>query len=680
VRRQRLLRAGLLLLGLGLGAALGGCNYDAALATYCRDTGLCLCEGDSCCGGPGAPCLDGCCGRLVCGAEGLCETGEQTTLSISPTSYDFGEYSPGSSAPPPEKEFVVTNTGALATLPLSVDTELLPSSYALVGTGCEGRVLEPGASCTVRVRYAPLFLGLSNGVRLKVQEPRSSEAWEVQATALLRGSSGVELEVQRRGDGVGSIVSTPNGIDCNFSPYSDSGCKQLFAVQTPVVLEAKLQPGTSIASWTGCSATDGNRCTVDLRTSKKVTVEHRAWLQVEIRRSNNLTVGGYVSSQDGRIQCGGSFDYCSATTTAPTVLRAQAGGEHVFLGWEGACTGQQPECQVSMAGPTHVVANFAAYNRMFLIRNVPLDVLRGDLSGADELCARNAPLYGVPNDYRAWLSVEGRPAHQRLGAARGWVRAEDFMPFADTVDDLAAGALLSSPERWARLVATGTGAASAAQRCGDWSSSSGSYVPGISNATTGSWERDEAQAPQACSTLGSLYCFGTRYQTPMIIPPVPSRRAFLSSPWTPSGGLAGADAHCQEDAAAADLAGSYKALLATSGKGVDHRYRAGLRYARVDAMALQSYDQSGWRFYELRAPLNVTADRHYIGSTGQPEAQTLVWTGGASQATLASTCNDWQGGTGSGTVGRPEFTDRTHLDAGRPAPCTSAQRLYCLQD
>jgi len=62
-----------LVLGLGVGFAVGACNFDQGIQDYCSTTGSCACDGSYCCASTGYPCDNTyvCCGGQAC-VNGLC--------------------------------------------------------------------------------------------------------------------------------------------------------------------------------------------------------------------------------------------------------------------------------------------------------------------------------------------------------------------------------------------------------------------------------------------------------------------------------------------------------------------------------------------------------------------------------------------------------------------------------
>ena len=79
------------------------------------------------------------------------------------------------------------------------------------------------------------------------------------------------LEVDAIGDGIGSIVSDPAGIDCG------STCSLSVNTPTTYVLTATPELGSELVGWTGCDEVDGSDCTVTVENdSVAVTAEFAA--------------------------------------------------------------------------------------------------------------------------------------------------------------------------------------------------------------------------------------------------------------------------------------------------------------------------------------------------------------------------------------------------------------------
>jgi serine protease len=68
------------------------------------------------------------------------------------------------------------------------------------------------------------------------------------------------------GTGVGTVTSTPAGIDCG------PACTATFEAGRVVTLAGEPHQGSRVASWSGCDSVDGQRCRVDMTSDRSVRV------------------------------------------------------------------------------------------------------------------------------------------------------------------------------------------------------------------------------------------------------------------------------------------------------------------------------------------------------------------------------------------------------------------------
>lgn len=320
----------------------------------------------------------------------------------------------------------------------------------------------------------------------------------------------------------------------------------------------------------------------------------------------------------------------------------------------------------------------ASSNIMFVTRDAYAPGSLGSLQAADGVCQAEAAEAGLAGTFVAWLSTSQVNAIDRLGSARGWIRA-DGEPFVDLSTDLLAPKILTTPSVDANgddqalsanpFVATGTRGDGTAdiKTCGDLSDPQDTIMQGDLNVAASLFTGYVATA--TCAGGARLYCFGIDRAAPLVVRQIAARRAFLSEPWTPGLGLAGADAHCQGEADAAGIGGSYFALLATSAASAASRAPAGLPWARIDGVPIvrAASDLSTGTFLH---PLHVDVNGVHH------QARVLVGANNlASPANNA--CNDWTSAS-AGVVG-------TRLLAESPqnsvqfTPCSVPARLYCLE-
>lgn len=326
------------------------------------------------------------------------------------------------------------------------------------------------------------------------------------------------------------------------------------------------------------------------------------------------------------------------------------------------------------------------YNIAFVTSTTYTVSSLGGLAGADAACATRATAAGLPGNFVAWLNTEASPIATRLEGARGWVRP-DGKPFLDEVDNPATFYPPSLTELGDVVAPDGPPAAggyasgASGNECEDWTSVAGDayFLVGDPTSGTGSWNGGWTSAP--CSSPFRIYCMQRDFDSALSFEPAEGRLAFVSNlPWTPAGGLAAADARCNQDALDAGLPGTFKALLATSSASAASRFSTeGETWVRRDgipivAEAADLFVADG----RLLAPLQVTAFGNYLGNYGG-------WSGSAdpNQAGGSSTCNDWTSSLDSvlGTSGRVFFGSVSNMlgfDADEPCDGEFVH-LYCLE-
>jgi hypothetical protein len=311
------------------------------------------------------------------------------------------------------------------------------------------------------------------------------------------------------------------------------------------------------------------------------------------------------------------------------------------------------------------------------------------LAGADAVCAERAAAGGLTGTFVAWLSTSTVDARDRLGSARGWVRT-DNLPFADTREDLLGARIFYPPalDERGRIVkgwppvATGTTRGGTYDpvvgACGDWTSAAGDTWYGERLASSKGFTE---YSLNMCGEAMHLYCMGIDLQVAVTPVARSGRRAFLASRWTPTTGLAGADAHCQALAVGAGLPGTFKALLAGSTASAASRFNLQrATWVRTDGIALAETAvnfMSGKRL----SGLAVAAD-------GSPVATDhFVWTGANAsgsfepdRAPSSLSCGDWADGAASGGTGVAGDSGVSMFDASYVLTCEGSYRIYCLED
>jgi hypothetical protein len=498
----------------------------------------------------------------------------------------------------------------------------------------------------------------------------------------------VTLTVAVIGEGSGT-VSAPD-LAC-----AGATCTGTYARGQQVTVRAvptAADPASYFSGWSGaCTGSGDCVVTLDGETSLNASFGlRRQTLTVTVRHDGGGE--GHVTSDPPGIDCDAGT--CSgAFVLGRSVTLAAAPGASRFVRWRGACAGSG-SCQIAVAGDAQVEAVFLGANYVFAT-STDFSPSNTSLDRADAECNARAASAGLPGRYVAWMSTSAVNARDRVGTARGWVRIDGY-PFADQLADPTsrpqgiypalydeAGRALTRPD-----VLTGTrpdGTLEAGFNCGDWSSREGNVLAGRVTSGGSAWT---AAWGTACSTTLRLHvlCLGVDVTAPLAPTPESGRKAFLSRGSFPGyGGVPELDILCGEEAAAAGLAGRFKALVATSAASAVSRFDlTGARWVRTDGLPLVA-TASDLAAGTVVAPLNVHADGAYVGGRAR------VVTGAANPGvagTLTTTCSDWTAGAGArGLSGDADATSPSHFEypeswffGDESAECSWFQNIYCLQE
>jgi RHS repeat-associated protein len=159
------------------------------------------------------------------------------------------------------------------------------------------------------------------------------------------------LAVARSGTGLGSVTSSPLGINCGKT------CKARFKANASVILTATAAAGSSFQGWAGACTGTASTCTVVMSRAQKVAASF-APARFTLSISKNGSGVGTVTSSPSGIVCGptcaADFDPYSTVT-----LTATPAAGSTFQGWSGACSGTAVTCNVTLNQASTVGASFA---------------------------------------------------------------------------------------------------------------------------------------------------------------------------------------------------------------------------------------------------------------------------------------------------------------------------------
>ncbi len=161
------------------------------------------------------------------------------------------------------------------------------------------------------------------------------------------------LDLVLNGTGTGSVLSSPNGIEC-----PKKACKANFLEKAIVTLTAIPEAGSSFVSWNGLAGCKDSilTCdvTMDVAQSGKITFDTTP---IPTFALTITKVGlGTISSVPAGIDCGTTCSNSFDQNTVVTLTATPASGSS-FTGWSGACTGTGT-CSITMDAVKTVSANF----------------------------------------------------------------------------------------------------------------------------------------------------------------------------------------------------------------------------------------------------------------------------------------------------------------------------------
>jgi hypothetical protein len=156
------------------------------------------------------------------------------------------------------------------------------------------------------------------------------------------------LTVTPEGAGLGTVTSTPAGIDCG------SECEAEFEEGEEVELSQSAETGSEFVEWGGACSGTGS-CEVTMDEAKEVTATFELTPEFELEISTDGTGEGEVSCEAE----GGPVEPCEAEyeegTEVALVPEAETGSE--FSGWSEDCTGTGA-CELTMDEAKSVTATF----------------------------------------------------------------------------------------------------------------------------------------------------------------------------------------------------------------------------------------------------------------------------------------------------------------------------------
>jgi hypothetical protein len=258
---------------------------------------------------------------------------------------------------------VAATTGICGARTLAVSkngtgTGTVTSSPAGINCGQDCReYYAPDTLATVTLTATPAAGSIFSGWGGACNSAAPTCTVQMDRTRTVRATfSSVPVTVTKRGNGFGTVTSTPAGIDCG------TDCKENYPPGTSVTLRAVPAPGSDFSGWDyrHCRGTAPTcTLTLDQKHTREVNVTATFSTSMTLAVAKTGNGSGTVTSTPAGINCGAD---CSENYPANTfvTLSAVSSPGSSFSGWsEINCRGTAPTCTVRMDRSRQVMATFS---------------------------------------------------------------------------------------------------------------------------------------------------------------------------------------------------------------------------------------------------------------------------------------------------------------------------------
>ena len=188
------------------------------------------------------------------------ESSGYSDISVTPNPVAFGNVNVGGTS---DNTATLKNDGN-ANLVIGAITQ--PGQpFSKIQDNCSGQTIAPNATCTVTYRFAPTTSGnFSSNSDIPSNDPDENP---VIVTLNGTGSTAPSLTVSKSGAGVGTVTSSPAGINCG------DDCSVTYTKVTKVKLTAKADASSAFTGWSGGGCSGTKTCTVTVDTAVTVTAD-----------------------------------------------------------------------------------------------------------------------------------------------------------------------------------------------------------------------------------------------------------------------------------------------------------------------------------------------------------------------------------------------------------------------
>ncbi len=162
-----------------------------------------------------------------------------------------------------------------------------------------------------------------------------------------------DLAVSKTGTGVGTVTSSPAGIDCG------ADCSESLVDGSSVTLTATPASGSSFTGWSGSGCSGTSTCTVAMSEARTVTAEFAVVPpgSFNLMVSKSGTGAGTVTSSPAGIDCGADCSESLVDGSSVTLTATPASGSS-FTAWSGSGCSGTSTCTVTMSEARAVTAQF----------------------------------------------------------------------------------------------------------------------------------------------------------------------------------------------------------------------------------------------------------------------------------------------------------------------------------
>ena len=159
--------------------------------------------------------------------------------------------------------------------------------------------------------------------------------------------------------GLGTVTSSPAGINCGLYPPDDQTCSAGFKPGTQVVLTATPGADWTLTGWSGggCSG-NHSTCTITVSQNTQISATFSPIPLPMLSVALSGTGQGTITSNPSGINCGKN---CTAGFKSGTevVLTETPATNSTFAGWSGGgCSGNATTCTVTLTANTQINASF----------------------------------------------------------------------------------------------------------------------------------------------------------------------------------------------------------------------------------------------------------------------------------------------------------------------------------